>query len=139
MSAAKSDYSERRKHPRYLIDQGSFAILRQNSSVLPGLIVDISKSGLAFVYLEGEDWPAEMDEKYYLFGDDFHVDDIMVKVTDDFEVAEENHPLCTTLTSRRSSPVKVRRRGLQFRELSLEQQEKLTAFIMKFLDAVHAE
>lgn len=138
MSAAKSDYSERRKHPRYIIDQGSFAIFRQNSSVLPGLIVDISESGLAFFYLEGEDWPAEMDEKYNLFGDDFHVDDILVKMAEDFEVAEESHPLCTMLASRRSRPVKVRRRGLQFRELSTEQQEKLAAFIIKFQDALHA-
>ena len=138
MSAAKSGYSERRKHPRYLLDKGSFAIFRQNSNVLPGLIVDISESGLAFFYLEGEDWPAEMDEKYNLFGEDFHVNDVLVKVVDDFEVAEESHPLCAMLASRKSSPVKVRRRGLKFRELSREQQKKLANFIMEFLKAAHA-
>lgn len=138
MSEKGSQEAERRKAPRYQVEQGSFAIFQGDVAVLPGLIVDISKNGLAFFYLEGENWPASMDKKYYLFGENFHVDDITVEMVDDIEVDPDSHPLCETLARRSSGPCSVRRRGLRFCDLSEKQQEKLNAFIEKFRDTLSA-
>jgi hypothetical protein len=139
MAEGAKEVTDRRQHPRFFVEQGSFAIFQNNLSVLPGLIVDISQSGLAFFYLEGENWPERMEEKYNLFGDDFHVEEICVEKINDIEVAQDYHPLCQTLAQRSPGPCKVRRRGLKFKKLSGEQQEKLAAFITKFLDSVAAK
>ncbi len=123
---------EQRVFPRYPVERGTFAIFPAVSRVLPGVIVDISRTGLAFLYLDGEEWPPEMSGKYHLFGDDFHVDGVCVTMISDIKVACEEHPLYKLALQNSSSPLAVRRRGVCFNDLNQEQQADLDVFIKRF-------
>jgi hypothetical protein len=118
-----------RKFNRYDVDLGSFAVFRRDPNVLPGLIVDISKGGLAFFYHEGEEWPQDNTEHFYLFGDSYNVDNISLITTYDVEVTDTTHPIYKVLAEQKSGPIKIRRRGVRFGILSSEQEEDIEALI----------
>ncbi|MDD5759608.1 MAG: hypothetical protein PHI06_11075 [Desulfobulbaceae bacterium] len=124
-----------RKHTRYEIDLGSFAVFREDSSVLPGLIVDISKGGLAFFYHADENWPKDSSERYCLFGERCNVEDVSLITTYDAEVCDTNHLIYLILAKQKSGPIKIRRRGVTFGALSKEQEEGLEALISEYQDA----
>ncbi len=123
---------EQRADPRYLVERGTFAIFSSDARVLPGVIVDISRTGLAFLYLDGEDWSLEMSGRYHLFADDFHVNEMFVEMISDIEAACEEHPLYELALKNTSSSCKVRRRGVCFKKLSQKQQADLNIFIERF-------
>jgi len=121
-----------RKHARYEIDLGSFAVFREDTSVLPGLIVDISKGGLAFFYHEDEEWPQESSERYCLFGERCNVEDVPLITTHDAEMLDTNHLIYQILAKQKSGPIKIRRRGVTFGELSKEQEVGLEVLISEY-------
>lgn len=124
---------EQRVDPRYPVERGSFAIFSGVDRVMPGIIVDISRTGLAFLYFDGEDWPYEMSSKYHLFGDDFHVNGVCVETIFDVKVvACEEHPLYELALRKSSSPLTVKRRGARFKDLNRKQQADLDVFIKRF-------
>jgi len=100
--------------------------------VLPGLIVDISKGGLAFFYHEKEGWPYDSTERYHLFGDQYNVENVPLISTYDEEVTDTEHPVYKLLSEQKDDSVKIRRRGVRFGDLSTEQEvvieEIFTAF-----------
>ncbi|MDD3816312.1 MAG: PilZ domain-containing protein [Desulfocapsaceae bacterium] len=122
----------KRKYVRYDIELGSFAVFRRDMSVLPGLIVDISKGGLAFFYHEDEDWPQDNSELFYLFGDKYNVENVSLITTYDAEVTDMNHPVLQILAAQKSGPIKIRRRGVQFGPLSKEQEKDIEALIDEY-------
>jgi len=102
--------------------------------VLPGLIVDISKGGLAFFYHEKEGWPYDGAERYHLFGDQYNVENVPLISTYDVEVTDTEHPVYQLLAGQKDDSVKIRRRGVRFGVLSLEQE----AVIGEIITAFHA-
>lgn len=126
MTPEQTDQNKR-KNVRYNIELGSFAVFRRDLSVLPGLIVDISKGGLAFFYHEDEDWPRDSSELFYLFGDKYNVENVSLITTYDAEVTDTNHPIYKILAQQKTGPIKIRRRGVEFGLLSGEQEEAVAA------------
>lgn len=108
---------ERRKFQRF---QLSDDILVFNESTF-GQIINISKGGLAFRFLTSKD---TTQDSVFELG--------ILNSSSGFYL--ENIP-CKTITSTDSSPIHptgstiIRRNGVQFGELSLEQQQKIEEFL----------
>jgi hypothetical protein len=132
MESNISTQKNKRKHERYNVELGTFAVFRKNMSVLPGLIVDISKGGLAFFYHEGEDWPIASNELYNLFGEKCSVDDVSLKTAYDSEVFDKKHPVYMILSAQKQGPARIRRRGVKFGELTGKQRKNLEGLIDEF-------
>ncbi|MFC1524489.1 PilZ domain-containing protein [Thermodesulfobacteriota bacterium] len=111
----KDSTIERRRSKRYKAVSGVFAV---NAKF--GQIIDISRGGLSFKYVEKKGWPKELFERGVLFGDDdFCLDEIHIKTVTDYIVANG-------LSSARTI---FRRCGVQFGELSHSQQVDLDFYI----------
>ena len=123
---------EKRQHPRYPVDLGSFGVFRLDNSVRPGLITDLSKGGLAFFYCEGENWPMDPDEPHTLFGSEFNVEGVCMETVMDTEVEDKSHPIYRLLITKDTTGRKIRRRGVKFHALTPEQQHNLDELIREF-------
>lgn len=122
----------KRQSIRYEVELGSFAVFRGDPMVLPGLIVDISKGGLAFFYHEREGWPDSDVERYHLFGDQYNVENVPLIATSDVEVMDMDHPVYRFLAGQKDESVKIRRRGARFGDLSPEQEAVIEAIVSAF-------
>ena len=115
---------ERRKHKRFQVQDGIFAVLRCHwpCSTRLGPIIDVSKGGLAFRYIdiaseEGSNGSFEL--VILLANNSFHLDKVPFETISDFEIGNEVPFSC----------VKTRRRGVQFGELTHEQIFQIEYFI----------
>ena len=113
---------ERRKHMRFKVRDGAFAVLRAHARK-PRQIVDISKGGLAFRYIaygERSNGSAELD---ILSHDNrFCLEKLPVNTISDFEISDKA-PLSYTT---------VRRCGVHFRDLTESQISGLDYFIQNY-------
>ena len=118
--------AERRQHKRFQVHDGAFAVLRPRSDILGqvidivGQIVDVSKGGLMFRYIAGENRshePFKLD--IVLAGDSFRLDKIPFKAASDMDMAD---PLSLT-------PTTMRCQGVQFGALTHDQKAQLEYFI----------
>ena len=115
----RTEIIERRDHMRFKTQEGAFATLRGQISKL-GQIIDISKGGLAFRYIDTGDPPNESSElDIFLAEIGFHLEKIAFKTISDSE-ADREHPFST---------IKMRRRGVQFTVLKQDQISQLEYFI----------
>lgn len=106
---------ERRKHRRFDAYTGVFSV---NSHF--GLIVNISLGGLAFRYVDKGEWSDNDVKSGTLFGeDDLWINDIPVKCVS--ECVANDGVACHATT--------VKRRSLEFGELTADQQKLLESFI----------
>jgi hypothetical protein len=113
---------ERRFHERYQVQQGVYALLKNGSSKL-GQIKNISKGGLAFMYInDGEqiNEPTEVD--IFLSGYGFILKGIPCKKISDIHV--DNFVPFSTF--------EMRQLGIQFGEISLQQLAHLNTFIERY-------
>lgn len=131
MSSSES-IQEHRNHPRYNIDLGSFAVFRRDQSVLPGLVADISKGGLAFFYHQDENWPDNDSERFYLFGEEFNVENVPLITTNDMKITDTKHPVHRILAAQKSGPIDIRRRGVKYGDLTRQQQDDIEALISEY-------
>ena len=107
---------ERRKYKRYQVKNGAYTV----NSTKPGLIIDIGLGGLAFRYIDRKDWPSESFELDIVFDDnDFRLAAIPYKVISD-SITDNDFS---------SENMTVKRRSVEFSELSAEQISKLKSFI----------
>lgn len=110
-----AEESERRQHKRYKVLTGVFAV---NAKF--GQIIDISRGGLSFRYVEKKGWPKELFERGVLFGDDeFCLDDLHVKTVSD----------CVIANGLSSTQTIIRRCGIEFGDLNRKQKMDLEYFI----------
>ncbi len=81
----------RRKHKRYKVRDGAFAVLRsQSNSSQLGNIVDISKGGLSFHFLDTKTMPNEFSElDIFISGGGFLVSDVPVEIISQIPVEKE--------------------------------------------------
>ena len=117
--------TERRKHTRVEVKSGAYTM---NASK-PGLIVDICMGGLSFRYIDRKDWPAETYTMDIVSGEDedFRLEDIPYRVVSDHE----------TKSDIAYEKMIVKRRSVEFCDLSIEQENKLRQFIDLNLAAVN--
>ena len=116
---------ERRKHRRFKAREGAFAVFRPQWSrcAMSGRVVDISRGGLAFRYLTGQDrsnGSFELDILSPYHG--FFLDMRTVESRSDFEIADD-----AALGS-----IKTKRCGVQFGDLTQKQISQLEYFIRNF-------
>ena len=133
---------ERREHKRLKVKDGSFAVLRSRRAI-PGQmngesmdnaelgelstklakIIDISGNGLAYYYIESQNRSNELVELDLIFANDaFYLGKILIKRVVDFTIDP---------TSRLSSFV-IRRCGVQFSQLKLNQRTRLDYFLRNY-------
>lgn len=106
---------ERRRHRRHRATAGVFAV---NSKF--GQIIDISRGGLSFRYVERRGWPKELFEMGVLYGDDdFSLDNLAIKTISD----------CVIANGLSSYSTIIRRCGVQFGDLNPKQMRDLEYFI----------
>lgn len=108
---------EQRRDMRYLAKDRAL-IMVPSSAAPPCHIVDISGGGLAFRYLGAEEWGDDFSEVDIFFEDALYLEKVPVKVVSDCMI--------------KTGFVPVRRRGLQFLELSPSHQSKLKYYINKY-------
>lgn len=107
----KKNPAERRIHPRHPAKTGT--IVANNRS---GEIIDISMGGLAFSYLERDDWDHESFDHGMLLGEnDLCIEDLPLKVISDCAI--------------NSGISIIRRCGVQFGKLTPKQLAQLEYFI----------
>ena len=129
---SRPTFEDHRDHPRYSIDPGAFAVFRRDKSVLPGIIADISKGGLAFFYHQDEDWPDNDFERYYLFGEKCNVENVPLITTNDIEITDTDHPIYRIMAAQKSGSIIVRRRGVKYGDLTPDQQRDIEALVDEY-------
>jgi c-di-GMP-binding flagellar brake protein YcgR len=108
---------ERRRFRRYRVKNGAYTV---NAS-RPGLIVDISIGGMAFHYIDRKEWPRETFRLDIVFGqeEEFRLNDIPYRIVSDRVADRKPH----------DASLVVKRRSIEFGELSPEQRARLEYFI----------
>lgn len=114
---ANARKEERRKHPRYIVSEEQ-VLITGPKIVLSGNLMDVSQSGLAFSYKEGDPFRVDTLVRIDIARDDVYVLDIPAKIISDIEVA--------------SRPNYSRRCGVEFGILSRTQKERIDFLIKKF-------
>jgi hypothetical protein len=110
---------ERRKHKRFRMQNSAFVVFGSHAGEL-GWIIDISRGGLGFRYIAYGDRPNGSSELVIYSADkSFYLEKLPFRTVWDFEVADQ-FP---------SSPMTMRRRGVQIGELTQEQIAQLPYFI----------
>lgn len=122
MSETQS-FRERRKEPRFLMQDRTYAVLRQPANKI-GKILDISKSGLSFTYLSTNGGLTKPT-----YGIDLLAEDEGIFV--------ENLPFCSVSDSiiPHNQPfrqITMRRHSIKFDDLSEHELTSLEAFIEKY-------
>lgn len=110
---------ERRKYPRFRVNDGAYAALSPDSLIM-GQIVDISRGGLCFKYIEHREQAFELMTTHVFVGDNgFYLEKMPYKIVDDEPLKNE-----TSLLSRR-----MRYRRVKFINLSPNQIAQLDYFL----------
>ncbi len=123
MSEEKMNWFDRRMHIRHKAKQGAYIMTLPDYTTM-GSIVDINKDGLTFTYKNGSN-PNLTKNKHIelaiiLSAYDFHLDKIQAVVISDHQITE----------NQADSYFQTRRCGIQFRNLTYMQQDKLDYFIL---------
>jgi hypothetical protein len=120
MNDTKEVLAERRKFRRFRVKNPAFVVFNTEPTKL-GEIIDISMSGLSFRYMvDSEELVNQSRELDILFGDDDFYLDRLLFVTISDRMTSNGLPFSTML---------MRRRGVQFSDLSAPQQSELEYFI----------
>jgi hypothetical protein len=116
------DPLERRKHKRFLVQEGAFVELRDHRGKI-GEIIDVSKGGLAFRYIDIGDRPKEsLELDIFLKHAGFRVENLPAETVSDVEITKTIHQSITIM----------RRHGVKFGKLTKSQKSRLEYFIRHF-------
>ena len=117
--ASLNEFAERRSHKRFRVKDGAFAALMPDSAKL-GQILDVGEGGLSFLYIDtGEAANGSTELYIYVVDKEFYLSKLPFKVVSDVRVPNKI-PI---------NPVVMRRQGVQFGELTPEQNLSLHSFI----------
>ena len=114
-----SNHSERRKHDRFQVKPGAFAVFKSKTDT-PCRIIDISEGGLSFCYINGRD---HLDASYEL--EIFHGDDDFRLGSIPFETVFE----CVLLQDLLPSGKPLHMRSVKFGSLTPKQRYQLAYFL----------
>ena len=120
--SANDDFQERRKHKRFDVKRGAFAVSPPSFDKL-GQITNISKGGLAFQYSANDEQVKSTSEvEIFATSDDFFLRKLPVKIVLDYEI-EAQVPFASAPT---------RQVSLQFKKLIHYQKILLDHFLKKY-------
>jgi len=112
-------FPERRKAKRYQVKTGIFAIINKSS----GQIIDISLNGLAFRYIADEEKKNGSSElNIFVMEDSFLLEKVPFKVVSDQDLDNKFN----------FSPIVMKRRSVQFKDLTPHQKTQLKDFISMY-------
>jgi hypothetical protein len=116
--------AERRRHPRYRVNEGDFEVFSRDPKIT-GKLNNISLGGLAFQYspVEGRRAESETVDVVAKSPDPFFLPSVACKTRYDISVLAEDR----TFTG-----AAVRLSGVQFSRLDEDQARKLALFIKKY-------
>jgi c-di-GMP-binding flagellar brake protein YcgR len=118
---------ENRKLERYGVRDGAMAVIGKNANVL-GQIIDISRGGLSFRYMDNGMIEDQEDLLTILSTDQqFYLVNIPFQTVSDFALV--NIPTFSSII--------MRRRGVRFRDLDEEQARRLEEFIRRYASEKH--
>lgn len=118
----KEEHMERRKYTRFRAKDGALIELRSYRGRL-GEIIDISKGGLAFRYIDIGDRPkGSFELDIFLKETGFRLEKVPAKTISDLKTTKY-FPYSSTIT---------RRQGVQFGKLTRNQISKLEHFIKNY-------
>lgn len=121
ISGERRTRKDKRANSRFRVKDLTFVKLQSESKVDIGQLLDISKQGLALRCFVDEEKPREYSSLgIFLSGGEFIVDDVPFRTVSDIEL--NNNPQFSTII--------LRRYGLQFKDLTPEQVEKLDKFLL---------
>ena len=109
----RKEIVERRNHTRFQVPKSAFVGFGPYDAKV-GQIIDVSTGGLAFRYV-GTEEPSNGELSIFLAERDFYVGQIPFKTISDFEIAGKTP----------STPVPLRRSGVQFGRLTGDQTSRL--------------
>lgn len=110
---------DRRKYTRFRAKPGALVVF-DNKNKQPGRIIDISKGGLAFCYVDGRDKLEESAELGIFFGEDnFSLDSLPFETVFD----------CILVEGAPNTPKNINLRSVKFGKLTSKQQYQLAYFI----------
>lgn len=110
---------ERRRFRRFLVKPGAFAVFCR-STVIPARIIDISRGGMAFCYVDEQGCLNDLCELDIMYGEtDFYLDRISFETVTDCVINGV------------TSPPVLNQRGVKFVDLSQKQISMLNHFIYK--------
>jgi len=114
----KKNMVERRNYQRFRAQEGAFAVLGDSSGKI-GQAIDVSKGGLAFHYMPGEESSSDFAElNIFLAENSFYLRELPFQTVWDQEARKVPF-----------SSIKVRRCGVQFGSLTNAQTSQLEHFI----------
>jgi len=115
---------EKRRHKRFRSKESAYAAFG-NHAMKIGHIVDISMGGLAFHYIaDGDQINGACELEIYLAHNGFHMSEVPFNTVSDFMLPSE-FPISTIV---------MRRRGVQFGELSEQQVSQLGYLIQNYTE-----
>ena len=115
---------EKRRHKRFRSKESAYASFG-NHAMKIGQIVDISMGGLAFHYIaDGDQINGSRKLEIYLAHNGFHMREVPFNTISDFILPSE-FPISTII---------MRRRGVQFGELSEQQVSQLGYLIQNYTE-----
>jgi len=110
--------ADNRAFTRFSAKEGAFAVITAPRKL--GQILDISKGGLSFTYMGEEEGPQKNTElDIFLSGIGFNSKNIPYKTISDFEIESKVE----------FSSIKMRRCGVKFRQLHLDQHSQIEDFL----------
>jgi hypothetical protein len=118
---SKNEPVERRKHRRFQVYHGTYVAIGPPYDKV-GPMIDISMGGLSFRYSHEKGCTNGSYANIFLTEANFHLEGVPVKTILDFEVTDESSSSCT----------RTRRCGLQFGDLTNDQQSQLEFFIQNY-------
>ncbi len=111
---------ERRQYNRFRARNDALVMIPTESAPSYGFLVDISTGGISFEYIPVDDTTADTEELNIMLDESGRrFNNLRFKNISDFEISESHY-----------SPVIMRRRGVQFVDLTTEQQSNLENFII---------
>ncbi|CAB5083455.1 hypothetical protein D3OALGA1CA_2758 [Olavius algarvensis associated proteobacterium Delta 3] len=116
--------SDRRKFPRYAVEEGAIIIYDQPTDQEIGVVIDLSLDGLAFEYFDiGASIPKEGEMNLLVWDYDFYIKKIPYRIVSNFGLETDAH-----------SPIPIARCSVRFVTLSPEKQQEIQVFIDFFSD-----
>lgn len=109
-------FEERRQHERYTFNKKPTLLLSPTTVISYG-VLDISDSGLAFVYMGWENW-FKKEIKLDIIDEDFYLEDIPICIIEDVKLEDGSNTLKA-----------LRRCGVQFTDLRADQKVMLKKYI----------
>jgi hypothetical protein len=122
ISIAMSEWIvEHRKFERFDAAKGALVEIGKTASIV-GLLMDVSVDGLSFQYIDIGKRPDRESLLGLKLDNDWFIEGLPFRTVSDFEIPVKLPFGCLTM----------RRSGIQFQELTIQQMSKIAYFIKKF-------